>query len=71
MAHNIPVNCLMERTWDTVDRAWDGVLDPGILIDFSTQTADDNSGKIIPVGIVLLEDDTIQSLPLEFIFQLS
>ena len=81
MTQNIEVSCLINRSWDysevewegaLVDGAshgWDGDLVSGTLIDISTQTADDGSGKIIPVGIVLLDDNTFQSVPVEFIYK--
>jgi len=69
MAHNIPVSCLVDRYWDPVCKEWEGNMAPGTLIDFSTRTSDDNPGRIVPVGIVLLEDDSILCVPLEFIYQ--
>jgi len=67
MTQHIQVRCLIDRFWDPHLLAWDGSEINGTLIDVSTQTADDTSGKLIPVGIVLLEDDTFQSVPMEFI----
>ena len=70
MAQNIPVKCLINRFWNPNEMDWDGSWLNGILIDFSTQSSEDLSGKIIPVGIVLLEDDTFQSVPMEFIIKI-
>ena len=69
MAHNIPVRCLINRYWDPATKAWAGDTVSGTLIDISTQSADDNSGKLkfIPVGIVILETDEAHSIPMEFI----
>lgn len=83
MIQNIKVSCLINRYWtsstmdwdgDLVNRSWtpsvedwDGDLVSGTLIDISTQSAEDGSGNIIPVGVVLLEDGTFQCVPLEFI----
>ena len=61
MTHNIPVTC-------TVDPAWNPSSLPeidGMLIDIIS--VEDNSGKLTPVGIVLLEDNTFRSVPMEFI----
>lgn len=70
MAQNIQVKCLVNRFWDPAIMDWDGDLFSGILIDFSTQSSEDFSGKIIPVGIVLLENDTFQSVPMEYIYKI-
>ena len=69
MAHNIPVDCLIERVWNTSQKEWDGIMLSGTLIDIVTQTAEDNSGDIIPVGIVLLDDGSFQCVPMEFIYR--
>ena len=59
----IPVSCTVE-----------GAEVNGILVDISTQTLDDSFGKIIPVGIILLDgnndpniDGAFRSVPMEFI----
>lgn len=65
--NNIPVECLVKRSWNLSRKGWDGDLIYGTLIDITTQSAEDNSGKLIPVGIVLLDDDTFQCVPMEFI----
>jgi len=67
MMQSIQVKCLLDRFWDARLLGWAGAEAYGTLIDISTQTAEDNSGKLIPVGIVLLEDNTFQSVPMEFI----
>ena len=64
MTQDIRVNCLMDRYWHP---GWDGSTVSGTLIEVSTQTVNDGSGKLIPVGIVLLDDDTFQCVPMEFI----
>jgi len=75
MSHNIPVSCLIDRYWNPETRYWDGRLVAGTLIDVSTQSAEDGSGKTITVGVVLIEnnisddDDTFQAIPLEFIWK--
>jgi len=67
MTENIQIKCLLDRFWDVHLLAWAGAEAYGTLIDVSTQTAEDNSGNLIPVGIVLLEDNTFQSVPMAFI----
>ena len=77
MKQNIQVSCSVNRYWipSTMEQEqvvltedWEEILVNGTLIDISTQTAEDGSGKLIPVGIVLLDDDdTFQCVPMEFI----
>jgi len=70
MTHNIPVQCLVGRSWNPVAKVWDGETMVGTLIDFSMQSAEDDSAKLIPVGIVLLDTGAFQSVPMEFITKL-
>jgi hypothetical protein len=63
MITEIPVEC-------TTSKSWCPFIDEesvsGTLIDISTQTTE--SGKLIPVGIVLLDNEnTFHSVPMEFI----
>ena len=67
MSSNITVQCLVNRSWDIATRKWVGDTISGILIDISTQSADDDSGKLIPVGIVISETEEFHSVPVEFI----
>ena len=67
MINNLPVKCLINRSWDTSTKDWEGDFAYGTLIYISTQSTQDNSGKVTPVGIVLLADDTFQCVPMEFI----
>jgi hypothetical protein len=46
---------------------WEGRTVSGTLIDFATQSAEDNSGKLIPTGIVILDSGAPESVPLDFI----
>ena len=68
MTHNIRVKCILDRYWNPSEHHREGEIEEGVLVGFSTQTADDGSGKVIPVGIVMMEDDSFQSVPMEFIF---
>lgn len=61
------VTCLLDRSWDPVTKSFTGTEYPGSLIEISTQSAEAHPGEHIPVGIVLLDDNTFQSVPLEFI----
>jgi len=70
MAQDIHVSCLINRYWDPSALYWDGEMVTGTLLEISTQTAEDDSSKFIPVGIVLLEDGTFQSVPVEFIYKI-
>ena len=68
MIHNVPVECLINRSWNPMTKTWDGETVKGTLIDFLTQSAeDDNSGKVISVGIVILETGAFKSVPVDFI----
>jgi len=67
MTQSIPVRCLLDRYWEPDDMDWKGTTVNGMLIDITSQTAEDLSGKLIPVGIVLVEDNTFQCVPMEFI----
>jgi len=69
MTHNIGVSCLVNRIWNNTTLTWDGDKVDGILVGFSTQSDDDNSGTVIPVGIVIMDDSTFQSIPMAFITQ--
>ena len=63
----IRVSCLLDRYWDPATKSFSGTEYPGTLIEISTQSADDNSGGLFPVGIVLLDNNTLHSVPIEFI----
>jgi|GEM_PF-1171708 len=73
MTQNMQVLCLLDRYWEPDDMDWKGTTVRGQLIDIATQTADDLSGKLIPIGVVLVEDEshaenhTLQCIPIEFI----
>ena len=67
MTHNISVRCLINRSWNIATRTWVGETINATLIDVSTQTADDNSGDLVPVGIVITETGAFYSVPVEFI----
>ena len=67
MTQDIQVRCMIDRFWGPEIRQYDGMWVEGTLIDITTQSTDDNSGKLIPVGIVLLDDNTFQSVPMEFV----
>ena len=67
MKHNIPVECLIDRSWNPSTKIWEGRTVNGMLIDFVTQSAEDNSEKLVPTGIVILDSGAIESVPVEFI----
>ena len=64
MTQEISVKCTINRYWYPSEIESEGQDIYGTLIDFSTQTAE--SGKIIPVGIVLLDNSTFHSIPMEY-----
>ena len=67
MTQSIPIQCLIDRSWNPSTRDWEGTLVSGTLIDISTQTADDHSGKQITVGVIILAEGIFQCVPIEFI----
>jgi len=67
MNHHISVECLVDRSWNPTTKEWDGQNVNGTLIDFTTQSAADNSNKLIPAGIVMLDTGAFESVPVEFI----
>lgn len=67
MTQDIRVSCLINRVWDISNRDWIGDTVNGTLIDISTQSDEENSGKLISVGIILLEDGSFQNVPMDFI----
>ena len=54
---SIRVTCLLDRSWDITQKA-------GLLLDTASEEED---GKPVPTGIVLLDDGAFASVPLEFI----
>ncbi|MDR0287860.1 MAG: hypothetical protein LBI03_09205 [Clostridiales bacterium] len=67
MKQDIQVSCLINRVWDISVHDWTGETVSGTLIDISTQSDEEFPGKLIPVGIVLLNDGSFQSVPMDFI----
>jgi len=67
MNQNIPVECLIDRSWNPMSKKWVGRTVRGTLIDITTQSAKDDFKSIIPVGIVTLETGALESVPVEFI----
>ena len=70
MIESMPVSCLVNRTWNTPTKDWVGQRVEGMLINISTQSDTNNQSKLIPVGIILLNDGTFESVPMEFIKKL-
>jgi len=67
LTENYPVTCLLDRSWNPAIRAFEGEEHEGTLLEFTVQSADDDPGTLVPAGIVLLNDNTFQSVPVEFI----
>lgn len=67
MTESIRVTCLLDRYWDPATLEYQGVEQAGSLIEVSVQQTEQEPYKLIPVGIVLLDDNTFQSVPMEFI----
>ena len=67
MNEPIRVTCVIDRYWDHTERKFVGTDADGDLLEISTQSELDEPDKIIPVGIVLLDDGALESVPVEFI----
>ena len=67
---SIEVKCLIERSWSIAKREWVGREVSGTLIDITTQSAEDNSGKLIAAGVISLSNGTFVCVPMEFITKL-
>lgn len=67
MTEKIQVKCLLDRYWNPATKEYEGAEKNGTLIDISMQSADEDSSRAIPVGIVILEDNSLVSVPVEFI----
>ena len=67
MVDSIRGTCLLDRYWNPATKQFDGIWQSGNLIDISVQTRQGNQDQIAPVGIVLLDDNTFQCVPVEFI----
>ncbi len=67
MTESVRVACLLDRYWDPAEKAYAGVEKVGTLLEIATQSAEEDAGRLIPVGIVLMDDNTFQSVPMEFL----
>ena len=61
---SINVSCLVNRSWDPVMKTEVGEQKDGVMIGIAQQS---EQGKEIPVGIVVFEDNSFESVPMEFI----
>ena len=61
---SIRVTCLLDRSWDITAKECIGTQKAGLLLDTASEEED---GKPVPTGIVLLDDGAFASVPLEFI----
>lgn len=67
MTENIQVTCLTDRYWDPAEKTYKGTEKSGTLIELSLQSSEESAEKLIPVGIVVLSDNSFQAIPVEFI----
>ena len=67
MIESIRVSCLIDRLWDSSTKQYDGTHATGTMIDVSVQSCEDDYDVFAPVGIVLMDNGTFQSVPMEFI----
>ena len=67
MDTNIQVTCLLDRSWNPSSMEFEGTECDGTLIHISMGSSEDEAGELIPLGIVLLDDNTFQCVPMEFI----
>ena len=61
---SIRVTCLLDRSWDITAKEYIGTQKAGLLLDTASEEED---GKPVPTGIVLLDNGAFASVPLEFI----
>lgn len=61
---SIRVTCLLDRSWDITAKEYIGTQKAGLLLDTASE---EENGKPVPTGIVLLDDGAFASVPLEFI----
>ena len=61
---SIRVTCLLDRSWDITAKEYIGTQKAGLLLDTASEEED---GKPVPTGIVLLDVGAFASVPLEFI----
>ena len=61
---SIRVTCLLDRSWDITAKEYIGTQKAGLLLGTASEEED---GKPVPTGIVLLDDGAFASVPLEFI----
>ena len=61
---SIRVTCLLDRSWGITAKEYIGTQKAGLLLDTASEEED---GKTVPTGIVLLDDGAFASVPLEFI----
>lgn len=61
---SIRVTCLLDRSWDITAKEYISTQKAGLLLDTASEEED---GKPVPTGIVLLDDGAFASVPLEFI----
>ena len=61
---SIRVTCMLDRSWDITAKEYIGTQKAGLLLDTASEEED---GKPVPTGIVLLDDGAFASVPLEFI----
>ena len=61
---SIRVTWLLDRSWDITAKEYIGTQKAGLLLDTASEEED---GKTVPTGIVLLDDGAFASVPLEFI----
>ena len=67
LTESFQVICLMDRHWNPSTKEFNGNEQTGTLIEIGMQSSEDDPGKLIPVGIVLMNDNTFQRVPIEFI----
>lgn len=60
----ILVTCTLQRVWDVATKTYVGQEKNGELIEFGSQS---DGKQQVCVGIVLFEDGTFESVPLQFI----
>lgn len=67
MDANLQVTCLLGRSWNPSSKKFEGTDSDGTMIGIVPGSSEEEPGKIVPLGVVLLQDNTFQCVPMEFI----
>ncbi|MDR1001862.1 MAG: hypothetical protein LBL82_01135 [Oscillospiraceae bacterium] len=64
MNNNIPVICLVNRSWDVLTQSFNGTEKSGTIIDIVTRI---NGNCIEASGVIAFDDNSFDIVPIEYI----